>query len=407
MLKMRHNIVCALLLALILVHSHSMHANDAAEELQVESRIHEKALATIVPNPRIYAYDLSSNADRLALFVASGDQREAETFVLVTNVKDSRLIAKVRFGTSRKLVQGYAPQVCFTPDARFLVVHDESKVVVLDALTLDTLQHIEAGGRYSVPLLITMAGNENIVAVSFGGGSPLSNYGDKQYVRTRLIDVRTGKELGAWDADDVPMSVSATARFVAVSDHSSGGSVMGVDIVDARSGRQVARIDPNAYGFKLNGAPVHKARIIAKFIDDDEVALISDGTKDQAGHDISKGINVVRFMTGQVAQELNPNEFGPTGDIVISPNGKILVTLSRYVPPNVLRHHWRMPAEAQPRLLLFSRDSVFRLTNEKRLSDLLALRRRIPFDLAGIRASKDGSVISVAEEYGITVLRKR
>jgi hypothetical protein len=100
-------------------------------------------------------------------------------------------------------------------------------------------------------------------------------------------------------------------------------------------------------------------------------------------------------------QELKPDEFGPTGEITVSRDGQEVVTASWFLKPNFYTHpHKPMPAGSAPELLVFSEKRQFRLNAIIKSS---GQGSRVGGSLLRFRVASDGSVIAVAEDFGITV----
>jgi hypothetical protein len=377
-------------------------------QFQMIGRLDEKTLAAAVPDPRIQAYDLSPDGTQLALFVASGDLIQAPSWIIIVGAADLKVVNKVHFGTGRLDVQGYAPQLAFSPDGKSLVAEDGQVVRVLETKNLKTTRTITSSSdRVGVPAGLMMASKSDVVAVSFGTGDPVQNYMAKRTIQTEMVDISSGKLVSSWTSDDIPFSVSANAGFVAVSDHDSVGSVMGVAILNAMSGAKVYTLTG---GYAFTNAPGGNGfitRIVAKFIGDDEVVLTPDGNRDQAGYDVGQSIKLVRLKDSKVLQEISPEHYGPTGELAVSADQNVLVSISRYVAPKYLTHHRPVPRDTRPDLVMLSKQKVFTVTGVQQLPELLALRKRGLFDTSYLRVSADGSLISVAEGYGVTVFATR
>jgi hypothetical protein len=407
----------AFCIATVWSHLTAANALDRAS-FQASARVDEKTLVSAIPNPRILAYDLSPDGTRLALFVVSSElmQFPAPSWIVLASAADSKILEKARFGIIRQPAQGYAPQVAFTGDGKLLVVEDEQQTVgVLDAATLATVRTIapDTGSRFNVPAGIVTADNSAIVAISFGTGAPVMSYVDKWPVHTVIVDASKGEQVAAWDADDIPFSISPNAKFVAVSDRSAAGPVMGVAILDAKSGKRVVTLS-GGYPSRIGQYPDWKAqfstRIIAKFISDDQVVLTPDANADQSGSDSVASVKIIRITDAHVIQEIGPERYGPRGELAVSADQSTFLALSVYLAPKYLKHpHSRIPSDTSPDFLVFSKreQQMFRLVNRTKLPELLGLRTRALFDTVGLRVSRDGSVVSVAVEYGVTILSRK
>jgi hypothetical protein len=380
------------------------------EEIQFRTIGHldEEALNSVVSKARIEAYDLSPDAGQLALFVASGDLVQAPSWIITVRTSDLKVVSRVQFGAGGGAVQGYAPELRFSPDGEFLVVEDGQVVRILKTRTLQTTHTVvSTDNGISTPAGLVMASASNMVAVSFGTGQSLRNYMDKRPIQTEVVDVRSGKRAASWASDDIPLSISPDAKFVAVSDHESVGPVMGIAILSASSGEKISTLS-GGYAFKT--APtdgVFLTRIIAKFIGEDDLVLTPDGNKDQSGHDVGQNIKFAHWAGVQAVQDLVPERYGPVGEIVVSADRSHVVVISRYLDPEYLKSHKSIPPGTKPQLVVLLRDGKFRVAGVKDLPELLSLRRRSIFDASALRVSADGSFISVAEKYGITIFATR
>ncbi len=388
----------------------------ALTQVQMHSRaqfrtignLNEKALASVVPSPRIQAYDLSPDGSQIALFVASGNLVEAPSWIVIVGTRDLKVMDQMRFGTGHLEVQGYAPQLAFSPDGKFLAVEDGQVVRLLEANSLKTARTIVSDhSMIGVPVGLLMASKSNVIAVSFGTGAPVLNYMEKRTIHTELIDISSGRLLSSWASSDIPFSVSPNAKFVTVSDRDSVGSVLRAVVVDAVSGKRIFKL-ADGFAFKnASSGDSFVARIVAKFVSEDEVVVTPDGNKDQAGYDVGQSIKFLRVKDSQVLHEVFPEHYGPTGEIAVSADQNILACISRYVDPKYLTHHRAVPINTRPELVMLSKQNVFSVAGRKQLPELLSLRKRSLFDASSLRISSDGSLISVAEDYGVTLLATR
>jgi hypothetical protein len=372
--------------------------------LRVKARIDETAIAEAVSSPRLVSYDLSPDGSKLALFVASGDLVQAPNWVLILNIKDVTVISKIRFGEARL---GYAPQIEFTPDGRFLLVQDGQTIAVLDAKRLTKVRTIAPprDAKFSVPATILMASKRDIAAVSFGKTEPPANYFDKWPVDTQIVDIERGDILAAWESDDIPFSISPSGRYVVLSNRESKSPIMGVAILDSMTGKEVATLSGGDFPVKQTAQESFAGRMIAKFINEDSVVLTQDGNLNQ----IEGNVRIVQYKTDRTVQEIRLPRYGPTGEIAVSGDENVLIALSIYLPREYRKHpHWRIPKGSGPELVAFDLQPELKLAQVRAVSEVAGLRgpHRL-FDWAGLRVSNDGLCISVAENHGVTVFEKR
>jgi len=221
-----------------------------------------------------------------------------------------------------------------------------------------------------------------------------------------ISELSTGRQLAGWDAEDIPFSISPDGSLLAVSDHSTKGPVIGVAIIEAISGQRIATLS-GGYDDQKGTPEKPWARILAKSIGSDQVILTPDANTNQSGRAAGTSIKLVRFKDAQVTQEIDPEKYGPTGELAVSADQKTFVTVSRYIAPGYLTHHRPIPRDSKPELLAFHKQGMFKLENRTPLPPLLTLRAGGKFELADVRVSSDGSVISVAEDYGVTILVRK
>jgi hypothetical protein len=411
MLTMKNKLIVILSLTALLQWSDitKAHVVTGADFLN-RARVDEKTLATVIPDPQIWAYDLSPDGTRLALFVVSmtTSQAPADSWIVLASATTSEILKQVRFGTRPAFQQSYAPQIVFTHDGKFLVLQDQQTVSVLDSASLTTFRTISssAGSKFNIPASIVIANGRNIAAVSFGTGDARASDG-KWPMYTAIVDLSTGKQVAGWEDNDIPFSLSPRGDFLAVPDHSTAEPVMGVKILDAKSGKVIVVL-PAKYSYPKEVPKNYFAVIVAKFLGDDELILTPNNYADQSGHDVGPSLNIVQLKNSNVVQQIHPKDYGPTGEVAVSADQSTFITVSRYLPPRYLQHpHWRIPSDIRPELLVFRKQQNFMLDSRMPVPPLLGLRRGGTFDRSGLRVSADGSVISIAEDYGITVLTRK
>lgn len=413
---MRNSLMFAFCIAMVWFHLTAATAQ-AQASFETRAQVGEKTGTFSIPYPEIDAYDLSPDGARLALLVVSGDPMQAPVpaWVVIVSAINAKVLNQVRFGTRAQWVPDYASQIAFTADGMLLVVEDGQQTVsVLDAATLATVRTFapERGSRFNVPVSIVTAANSPLVAISFGTGAPVTNYLNKFPVHTMIVDASNGEQVASWDADDIPFSISPNAKFVAVADHSGAGPVMGVAILDAKSGKRVTALS-GGYPSRIGEYPGLKTQfsssIIAKFISDDEVVMTPSANADQFGSYGDADVKVVRIADAHVIQEIAPERYGPTGELAVSVDGSTFFAVSYYLAHKYFENpHWRIPSDTSA-FLVFSREKqqAFRLVNRTKLAKLPALRNRGLRGTVDPRISRDGSVVAIAEDYGVTVLTRR
>lgn len=389
------------------LYFYSPTAYATSESLQIETRVDESTLASQVPNPEIGAFDLSPDGKVLALFVLSGDpiQRAVPEWLMIVNTADSKILKKSQIGTSPKFVQGYAPQIEFAKNGKLLLVEDGANVTVLDAATLEKLRRIEPSSKsqFTSPVSILAAASSPIAAITFGAGDPVKKELEQRPVRIKFVDLEKNKNLAEWNAPDLPMSISPDGALVAISDHSSPGATMPVDICEAQSGKKVATLS-GGFGFEkpeANAVPI--GRVIATFVTQNRILLTPDASSDRSGHYAGDSLKILKLPGSNTLQIIKPENYGPTGRMAVSADQNTIVVVSQYIPPRYQTHDGRLPSVSAPQLMVFSKKDKFVLSALIKLPALPALRIQPALHLSSIRLSADGSLIAIAEKYGITV----
>lgn len=383
-------------------------ASDATMPFQRIGRVDENGLAQAVARPGIYAFDLSPTGRSIAVLVTSGDLADAPIWLLTVNAKTAQLLHKVQIRGPASYYLEWAyfpPQVAFSADGKFIAVRAGRQVEILDVETLSTVRMIEAPKTGpKLPISICSSGKGDLFAISFGTGQRLESHFEKIPVHVEIIDVSDGTRHGGWDSDDVPQSLSPDASLAAVSDHSIGGPLLKLDVIDTHSGQKIAVLDG---GFKFERPEANESigRVVGTFLSDQEIVLSPDSNFDRSGHHSGDNLRVVHIPDGKLVQDLRPKEFGPTGEVAVSDGGKEIVVASWYLKSHFLTHpHEPMPVKSAPELLIFSKEREFHVTG---VIKSIGGGLRIGGSALPFRIASDGSVIAIAENHGITVFQNQ
>jgi hypothetical protein len=406
---MNRHVFARILKALFVAMSLTLLAigSDMTKVFQKVGRVDESGLAQAVASPRIYAFDLSRSGQNIALLVTSGDFVDAPTWLIIANAKTAQLLRKVQISEPASYYLEWAhfpPQVAFSPDEKFIVVRAGGQVNILDVATLRTVRTVEApkiGPKVAISICST--GKNDLFAISFGTGQRMESQFERIPVHVEIIDVSDGTRHGSWDSDDIPQSLSPNAKLAAVSDHSMGGALLKLDVIDTSSGKKLALLD-GGLKFEKPEAGQTMGRVIGRFVSDEEILLSPDSNFDRSGHHSGKSLRIAHVPDGKIVQVLKPDQFGPTGEIGSSANGEEIVAASWYLKPDFFTHpHEPMPAGSAPELLVFSDRREFHLAGiiNSTGGGLRAGGPALPF-----RIGSDGSVIAIAENHGITVFEK-
>jgi hypothetical protein len=388
----------------------SAFADASGVSFHLESQTTEATIGSQVPHAEIGGFDLSPDGKLLSLFVLSGNPMEGPVpeWLLIVSTTDSKVLKKSQIGTSPRFVQGYAPQIEFAENGKLLLVDDGANVSVFDAETLKQLRAITPNSEAQSALLnILTATKSPIAAIAFGTGVPVKTELDQRRVRIQFVDLASNKELSDWRADDVPMSISPNGKFIAVSNHTSSGTIMPVDIFETISGKKVSTLSGGFGAQASEGNVQPQGRIFATFLSDDKVLLTPDASVDQSGHNAGASLNVVEIPGGNSVQAIRPEHYGPTGRIAVSADQNTIVAISQYIPAKYQTRDVRLPAVSTPQMMVFSRKDEFVLSASVNLHALPALRIQPPLDVSTMHLSANGSVIAIAEKYGVSVYARK
>jgi hypothetical protein len=379
----------------------------AASSLQTIWRLDEQLVSSIVKDPHIQTFDLAPDGRILALLVESGSNVEAPLWLITEDIRTKQVVSKITLGSYAPWVAGFSRQVCFSGDQRFLVVQDLRQVRVLDAVSLGVVRTIESSSitKDAVPLFVSGAVKNDVFAIAFGS-SHQAPYGLRESpAHIDFVDVSTGTRLGSFEADDVPQSVSADGKLVAISDWNKRDNPLGLSIFDA-TGHKLTTLNVG-YSFKTQepgGKPI--GRVIGKFVSEDQILLTPDEKRDFSGHQAGDNLQLLSIPSGHLLQKISPKNYGPTGEIAVSANRQVVLVVSWHVPPRTIKRESALPASLEPELLLFKNDGN------------ILLDAAVPIHGFGLKASgwmenrrphvsADGSVIAIAQDDGVTILKRQ
>lgn len=272
----------------------------------------------------------------------------------------------------------------------------------MDVATLRTRGKVD-GPKGATAMSICGSSGSDLVAVSFAREWLRNSQLAKMPVHVEMVDVASGHWRGSWDADDIPQSLSPDGGLAAVSDWEGGGPLLKLAVVDTNSGKKLAILD-GGFEFKSPWRGRITGRVAGRFLNNKQIVLTPDDNFDRSGHHSGDCLRIVGIREGKTVQELKPRQFGPTGELRIASDGEEIVTASWYPPPSFYTHpHEPMPPDSVPELVVFLDKGRFLL--EATIKSLgggsHVVGSPLPF-----RVSSDGSVIAVAQKFGISVFER-
>jgi len=366
------------------------------------ARVDSSSLTGLVSDPIIQSFDLSPDGKTVALLVVAGSKVGAPLWLVTEDVASKHITASSDLGASVFPTGGFAPQVMYSSDGRYLIIQDLRSIRVIDGSSLKSLRTISPSSDQELhPLFVIGASNRNVFACAFGEEQKFNPRFHTTAVQVEVVDVSSGVILGQWASEDVPQSISPDGDLVAVSSLQAQQGVLPLTVVDTH-GQKVAELTG---GYSFNDADQSKpfGRVIGLFMGSQKLLLAPDENVDPTGHHSGDGLQLVS-MAGKVEQSIKPRHFGSTGELAASADQKTALALSWYVPARALAHEGPLPASSPEVLVLGTGAS----------SHVEAALPIHPFGLKVSgwlqnrrpRVSSDGSVIAIAQDSGVTVLAR-
>lgn len=369
-------------------------------------RFEASSLGSLISNPIIQSFGLSPDGKTVALLVVAGAKVGAPLWLVTEDIAAKRIMASSELGASVFPTGGFAPQVIYASDQRYLIVQDLRTIRVIDSSTLKLLRTISPPSSKELqrPLFVTGASNRNIFACAFGVEQKFNPRFHTISVQVEVVDVSSGETLGSWASDDVPQSISPNGELIGVSSLQVQQGLLPLKVVDIH-GKKVAEL---AGGFSFKDADPAKpvGRVRGVFVGNQELLLAPDENVDQTGHHSGESLQLVSVTggQGQVQQTIKPRHYGSQGELAVSADGKTALAVSWYVPARLLAHEGALPASS-PELLVLELGTNVQVGTELPIHGLGLIasgwmENRRP------RVSADGSVIAVAQDSGVCVLTK-
>jgi hypothetical protein len=372
------------------------------------ARVDESFLSSLISNPIIQSFDLSPDGKTVALLVVAGSKIGAPLWLVTEDIATKHVSAVLELGASVFPAGGFAPQVLYASDQRYLVVQDLQTIRVFDSKSLKPLRTISppSGKEPQTPLFVIGASNKDIFVCAFGLEQKFNPRFHTTPVQLEIVDISSGERLGEWASEDIPQSISPNGDLIAISSSQTQKGILPLNIFDAH-GQKVAELTGGLSFSKDADQSKPLGRVMGLFVGSQELLLTPDENIDQTGHHSGDSLQLVS-VTGkqvQVQQSIKPRHYAPTGEMATSADHRTVVTLSWYVPARLLaRPEGALPASS-PEVLVFGRGASMHMEAAfpihgfgLKVSGWLENRRP--------RVSSDGSVLAIGQDSGVTVLTK-
>jgi hypothetical protein len=400
----KRQILCVLLAIVLMMAQRNLILGQMDSSYTSTARVEQSSLAELGSNPLIASYDLSPDGKTVALLVVASSKVGAPLWLLAEDIASGRIISKLDLGASTFPGGGFALQVLYASNQRYLVVQDLQQIRVFDANSLKLVRTI-AGPPTQPPLFVLAATKSNILVCAFGSPVPPEFGVHVTPAQLEVVDIISGKLLSEWASDDVPQAVSANGELIAISSSKVQKGLLPLNVFDNK-GNRMAELD-GSFSFRKVGDPSKPlGRVMGLFVGGEEILLSPDGNVDQTGHHSGDKLEIVNVISKQILQKVNPQNYGSTGEMAISGDHKTMLIVSWYLPAGIVRNEEKaIPASSSPEALVFVRGAS------------LFMDATLPIPKSGLnlsgwqearrpRLSSDGSVIAIAQDGGVTVLTK-
>lgn len=404
MMKALKKILCSVLASVFALAIMDLHAADEPKPMtaRLTTEIAPSSLPDSTKDSRITAFDVAPDGSRLAVLYATWPSRTS--FGLSAAIWDIRSKAVVEH-TQIGLEAVRAPSgplvdddVIFTADEKYLLALGLRKVWILNANTCAVARSIDSPrSELGPPVHILMAGG-SAVAVTYRQGH------NEFYIG--LFEIPSAKMIAGWQSSAFPQSFSPDGKLAVAPDaeHYNQGGVKNLLVMDARTGAGIKSI-PVTFGFMKWDSDAEKGSVTARFLHNDEVIVTPDNMTDHTGHHSGNSMEVINISEGRVVREVTPKNFGPTGEIAVSPDLSHFAVYSHKVSAFAKLSDGLWPDFHKPDLMLFATDQS---KPELVIPDLKAdgavahLRNMVlP------RLSSNGYVVAVAQVGAVTVFQTR
>ncbi len=124
-------------------------------------------------------------------------------------------------------------------------------------------------------------------------------------------------------------------------------------VMDARTGAGIKSI-PVSFGFKKWESDAEKGSVTARFLDNDQVVVTPDNMTDHTGHHSGTSMVVINISESRVVREIMPKNFGPTGELAVSPDLGHFAVYSHNVSAVAKLSDGLWPDFHKPELMLFA-----------------------------------------------------
>jgi len=382
----------------------NLHAADQPKPMtaRLVAEVAPSSLPESGKDSHITAFDVAPDGSLLAvLYVTWPTRTSFGLSAAIWDISRKAAVEHSQIGVHEVLAPG-APliddEVIFTGDKKYLLVLGLGKVWILDATTCNVVRPVEPPrSGLGPPVRILMAGT-SALAVTYKQG--YNNY----YVG--LFEIPRARTVAGWGSSSLPQTFSPDGTLAAEPDaeHYNEGGVKNLLLMDARTGLKIRSI-PIGFGFRKWESDEEKGSFTARFLDNQLIVVTPDNMVDHTGHHSANSMEVINIAENRVVREIAPKNFGPTGELAMSPDRNHFVVYSHYVSASAKLSDGLWPDFHKPELSLFRTDDT---KPELVIPDLKAdgavahLRNMILPSL-----SNDASIVAVAQLGAVKVFQTK
>jgi hypothetical protein len=313
------------------------------------------------------------------------------------SVKQRAIIGSSEEASPAYLASGIKQAVLFSPDQKYLIVQDVHAVGVLEGQTLRTLYTTSSHSpAFQVAIHTEIDQSGAHLIITYGSGSTFA-----REFQTEVLDLHSGKHLASWPSSDIVQSISPDGKLAAAPDrsHYNTGGVTDLQIIDVQTGAKIKTI-PLDYRFK-DHKQHESGSVTARFLDNDEIVVSPDNMVDDTGHHSGASLEIIRISDGKVIRCITPMNFGPTGELAVSPDRRYFATVSAYADPKVILSDGRLPNPHKPEVLIGEKDHQVPLAVVPNPEGFGLLGNELMPSL-----SSGASVLAVAQDGKVGVYRR-
>lgn len=376
--------------------------------LQTSNRARSRArlVAKVTPSDlprsgnasRITAFDVKPDGGRLALlYVTWPSPTTYELSVAIWDGRSQSVVQHVQIG-----VHGFLPtssplidnEVAFTANGKYLLVLGLGKIWIISASTCTVVSSIDSPRSDMGPPV-------HLLHVRGSRFAAIYKWRHNKFYAC-VFEIPDGKLEASWSSSAFPQSFSPDGKLVVgpVATYNAGG-VTNLQLMDSQTGVELKSI-PTVFGFQRR-SPEQKGSVTAQFLDNKHIVVTPDDTVDAAGHHSGNSLEIINVSESRDIRRITPKNFGPTGELFVSPDFTHFVVYSSFTSAWAKRWDGLWPDFHKPELLIFKSDaskpeSVIPLGS--RDGALAHLR-----NLVLPRLSSNASVVAAAQRGAVEIFR--